>query len=247
MVKATYQNKEYPEGTLAVNAAGTEIELRQWTGKKKRAETVIARFRVEPNAKVAVDGALLRVSELSVTLESPGVAGEITDLLSRPARELEAVRLLSEAEASVSRFLEAREEALNQLSRIVVDPRSALFDVDSTWNAAEGKEPLDSVYSTYTARLAESLEVMKSSLAEGEKGLGAGVTDRLYAVAYTVGAVQNALFQGDSDLVQELAALQELGIPTTAQDLRMEKPTARLFLRAHPALVAVATSRLRSS
>jgi len=189
MVSAIYQNKEYPEGTLSVNAAGTEVELRQWTGKKKRAETVVARFRVEPNAEVAVDGALLRVSELSVTLESPGVAAEVTDLLRRPARELETLRLVSEAEASVSRFLEAREEALNQLSRIVVDPRTALFDLDSTWNPAEGKEPLDSVYSTCSARLAESLEVMKSSLAEGEKGLGAGATDRLYAIAFTVGAV----------------------------------------------------------
>lgn len=106
LLSATYQNKEYQEGVLRVNAAGNEIELSQWTGKKKRVETVIAKFRLEPNADVQVDGALLRVSELSVTLESPGAAGEVADLLRRPARELEAVKLVTDAEASVSGFLE---------------------------------------------------------------------------------------------------------------------------------------------
>ena len=207
---------------------------------------MIAKFSLEPNADVLVDGALLKVSELSVTLESPGAAGEVADLLRRPARELEAVRLVSEAEASVSRFLEASEEALSLLSRIKADPRGALFAVDSTSTATD-TEPLDAVYSTHSARLAESLERMKSSLAGGEKSLGSAATERLYAVAYTVGAVQNALFEGDSDLVQELAALQELGIATTAQELRMERATARLMLRAHPALVALATSRPQSN
>lgn len=246
LVSATYQNKEYPEGILRVNEAGNEIELRQSTGKKSRAETVIARFRLEPNADVLADGALLKVSELSVTLETPGVAGEVADLLRRPARELEAARLVTEAEASVSAFLEAREDALNLLLRIKVDPRGALFGLDSTSTATD-MEPLDAFYSTFSARLTESLERMKASLAGGEKGMGSGATDRLYAIAYNIGGVQNALFEGDSDLVQEVAALQELGIATTAQELRMEKPTARLIVRAHPMLVALATSRPRSN
>ena len=93
------RDKEYPEGVLRVNEAGSEIELRQWMGKKKRAETVVARFRLEPNADVRVDGPILRVSELSVTLESPGVAGEVAELLRRPARELETVKLVTDAEA----------------------------------------------------------------------------------------------------------------------------------------------------
>ena len=246
LVSATFENREYPEGILRVNEAGSEIELRQWTGKKKRAEAVIAKFHLEPNVEVIVDGPLLRVSGLSVTLESPAAAGEVAELLGRPAKELEAVRLVSEAETSMSRFLESREEALSTLSRIKADPRNALFAAGSTSTAAD-TDPLDALYSTYSARLAESLENMKATLAGGEKSLGSGATDRLYAIAYTVGAVQNALFDGDSDLAQELAALQELGIATTAQELRMEKPTAQLIARAHPALVALATSRPRPS
>jgi hypothetical protein len=247
VVSATFQNREYPEGTLRVNEAGSELELSQWTGrKKKRTEAVIAKFRLEPNVEVLVDGPLLRVSDLSVTLESPAAAGEVAELLRRPSKELEVVRLVSEAETSVGRFLESREEALSTLSRIKADPRNALFAAGSTLTLASDVEPLDALYSTYSARLAESLEQMKASLAGGETILGSGATERLYAIAYTVGAVQNALFDGDSDLAQELAALQELGIATTAQELRMENPTARLMARAQPALVALATSRARS-
>jgi hypothetical protein len=241
---ATFQSREYPEGVLRVNEAGSEVELRQLTGK--RAETVIARFRLQPNAEVTVDGPLLRVSELSVTMESPEVAGEVADLLRRPARELEAARLLSNAEASVGRFLDSREEALDLLSRIEVDPRNALFGLDLTGSAADA-EPLDAFYSIYLARVAESFESMKSSLAEGEKGLAPGTVDRLYAITYTIGAVQDALFKGDSDLAQEVAALLELGIATTAQDLRTERPSSQLLLRAHASLASLAVSRPRSS
>ena len=242
LVSATYRDKTYRDGILRVDEVGSEIELRQWTGKRKMEEAVIARFRLEPNAEVLVDGPLLRVSELSVTLESPSIAVEVSELLSRPARESEAVRLLSEAESTVSGFLGTREEALNLLSRLKVDPRGALLGAESMWTA-EGTEPLDAVYSNYSIRLGESLQKMTSFLEGSEKSVGPAVTDRLYALAYTLGEVQNALFEGDSDLVQELAALLELGIATTAQDLRMEKAAERLVLRAHQALVAVATAR----
>lgn len=245
LVSATYLDKTYPDGILRVADSGGEIELRQWTGKKKMTQTEIARFRLEQNAEVLVDGALLRVSELSLTLESPGAAAEVADTLGRPAREREAVRLLSEAESFVSGFLETREQALNLLSWMRVDPRSAMFSVESMWTASD-TEPLDAVYSNYSARLAESLGRMSSTLAGGETKLGKSITDRLYALAYTIGAVQNALFDGDSDLAPELAALQEFGIATTEKDLRMEKPASRLMRLAHPELVAMATARPKS-
>src|ERR1700730_8956050 len=92
MVSAAYQNKVYPEGVLRVNEAGSEIELRHWTGKKEGREAVGARFHLQPNVDVLVYGPVLRVSELSITLESPGVAEEVADRLTRPAREREALR-----------------------------------------------------------------------------------------------------------------------------------------------------------
>jgi hypothetical protein len=241
LLSATYQDKAYPEGVLRVNEAGSEVELRKWTGKDRRTGTVVARFNLEPNVEVQVDGPILRVSGLSITLESPGAAAEVADLLKRPAREREGVRLVSDVESSVSGFLEAREEALSLLSRIRADPRGALFEVRSMWTA-DDTEPLDAVYSKYSMLLAETFKKMTSSLAGGEAALGSGVTNRLYALAYTIGAVQNALFEGGSDLAQEVAALQELGIATTAQELRMAKPTERLMLRAHQVLVVLATA-----
>jgi hypothetical protein len=245
MVSASYQNKAYPEGVVRVNEAGNEIELRQWTGKKGTTETAVARFNLEPNVQVLVDGQILRVSELSITLESPDIAGEVADLLRRPTKEQDAASPLSEAESSVSRFLDAREEALDALSRIRVDPRAGLFDLQSVWTT-DDTEPLDAVYSHYSVRLAESLEKMKSSIAGREETLGPAIANRLYAIAYAIGMVQDALFDGNSDLAQGLAALQELGIATTAQDLLMPKLTERLLLSAHQELVVLAAARTPS-
>ena len=58
------------------------------------------------------------------------------------------------------------------------------------------------------------------------------------------GAVQNALFESDSDLAEEIAALQELGIDTTAQDLRMGSPSERIMHRAHPVLVSLTANKV---
>jgi hypothetical protein len=243
LLSATYQDKACAEGLLMIDDAGSEIELRQWTGKKKKEETVIARFHLEPDADVLVDGPLLRVSELSVTLESSAMAGEAAEMLRRPARERESLRLLSEAESSVGGFLEAREEAMGFLSLMKADPREALVSAEGMWASDDTREPFDAVYSGYSVRLADSLEKMTSFLAGEEKNLGSGVTDRLYALACTIGGVQNALFEADSDLAPELAALQELGISTTAEDLRMEKPTEKLIRRAHQVLESLATPR----
>ena len=61
-------------------------------------------------------------------------------------------------------------------------------------------------------------------------------------LAYTIGAIQNALFEGDLKQDRALAALQELGIAATAKDLCAEKPTERLMLRAHPVLASLVTT-----
>jgi hypothetical protein len=154
---------------------------------------------------------------------------------------LESVGELAEAESAVSKFLETREDAVKFLIRMTVNPRDALFSAGSMW-MDEAREPFDDVCAGYSAGLAQSLEKMMSSLATVEGKLGPCTTNRLYALAYTVGAVQNALLGNDPDLVQELSALKQMGISTTAQDLRAEGLTERLMARVHPFLVEAASS-----
>lgn len=241
LVSATFRGKAYPDGHLLLDEAGRVIELRQTVGRKKKEQATVARFRLEPNAEVLVDGPNLRVSELSVTLDSPAAAKEVAEILGHPAREREAVGQLAEAESAVTKFLEKREDAVTFLNRITVNPREALFSAESMW-VDETKEPLDSVCAGYSAGLAEPLQTMMSSLAAAERKLGPRVTDALYALAYTIGSVQNALLGVDPDLTQELSALQQLGISTTAQDLQADGFTERLMTRAHPFLVEAASS-----
>jgi len=240
VVSANFRDKEYPEGVLVFDELRSEMELRKWTGRRKKEETIIARFRIEPTASVLVDGPLLRVSELSVRFDSASMAQEIAELLRRPAKQRETTRRLAEGESTVQEFLRMREAALAFLSAMKVNPRKALIGAESLWPPDDTKEPLEAVYSGYSARLAVSLERMNSSLEATEKQLGASVVKRLYALAYTIGMVQDAVFRGDQELVQEIGALSELGITANVQDLRAGISAERLMQRAHPALAETA-------
>lgn len=244
LLSATFRDQTYPEGILWIDESRAEIELRQLIGKKRKQEVVVARFKVEANASVVADATVVRVSELSINLESPETAAKVADILQRPAKEREAQKLLSDTESIMAGFLETREEAMTLLSRIKTDPRGALVSVQSMWTAGD-KDPAEAVYSAYSSKVAESLDKTKTAISTAEKTVGPVVAERLYALAYTVGAVQDALFRGGS-LAPEVAALQELGVATTAQDLRMEKPSSRIMTRAHPVLVTLLESRQSS-
>ena len=126
LISASFRDKTYADSVLLIDEANGEMELRQWTGRKKKEQTTIARFRIEPTAEVLVDGSLLRVAELSVTLESPSRAGEMADLLRMPARQRDSAKALSDAESAVSEFMSAREEALVFLAKVRFNPREAL-------------------------------------------------------------------------------------------------------------------------
>ena len=220
------------------------MELRQLvTKRRKKVETVIARFRVEPTAEVKVEGAVLHASELSITLESEGLAQEVAGVLKRPVPDDGRTKALQDAEASVIGFLKEREEVLAFLSQMRVDPREAVLARRSMWAEEDAREPFEAIRSSYAKELTGSLETLKACLAAAEKALGPKVSGRLCALACNIAAAQDALLDAQSDLGPELAALQELGIAMTAEDLRLGEPTERLMLRAHTGLESLALGR----
>jgi hypothetical protein len=241
-VSATYGDRTYSNGVLLVDEAQSEIELKQRVGRIRKKLATIVKFRVEPTARVMLEGSRLIVSELSISLDSAAKAAVLADILGRPAKELEIAQGLSEAESALQEFVVSREQAITFLSLMKVNPREAMLGAESLWAADDSNDPFDAVCSSYSARLADSLERLTSSLASAETKVGPVVTERIYALAYALGTVQNALLEGDFKQDQTLAALQELGVAATAQDLQTEKATERLLLRAHPVLVSLAAS-----
>lgn len=239
VLSANFRDKAYPESFLFFNDDRNEMELREWTGKKKKDQTIIARFRVEPSASVLVDGPVLRVSELSITFDTPAAAQEVAELLRQPAKQREYLILLSEGEAAVKDVLKTKEEAVAFLAMMRTDPRRALVGSSSLWPEDDVREPFEAIQAAYSARVSDSLEKMKSSLATTEHHLGAAIAKKLYAVAYTIGAVQEANFRGDPDLTQEITALSALGIVVTVEELRAGISAEKLLQRAHPALVSL--------
>lgn len=243
LLTATYRDKTYSEGQLLIYEARAEIELTQRTGKRRRQQEVVtARFRLEPTAELQIDGPSLKISELSMTLESAEAAKEVAEFLNRPIIDAEKVKRLAEAEAAVGRFLETRSEAIHFLAMMKSDPRAALVASESMWPPGDPRDPFDAVLSSYSDKVVESLSRMTGSLTVAEKDLGPRTSNRLCALAVNIGAVQDALLMG-TDLSPELASLRDLGVAATAEDLRMDKPAERLMARAHEGLVSTLSSR----
>ena len=183
LVSVTYREQEYPDSILLIDESRSEIELRQRTGRRKKGQAAITKLHLEPTVEVLVDGPVLRLSGLAFSFESPARAGEVAEILRRPGREREAARSLSETEAAVTELLVSREQAVTFLSRLNVNPREALLGAESMWAVDDTNEPIDAVYANYSARLAEALEKMASSLAGAQTKLGPVLTERLYALA----------------------------------------------------------------
>lgn len=243
---AVYKDTSYPDAVLVVYEERSDLELRHPEGKRSRDDPVIARFHVEPNAEVKVEGASMKISDLSITLESSAYALEVEDLLRRPARVQKALKVLATAEAALGEFLETRDDAVGILLRMRTEPRKALLAAESLWTI-EDTPPVDSIQQTLSARVSESLDKMTAALAPAEAVLGPRVAERLYAVAYAVGTVQNDLLGDDSVLASDVAALKEIGIETSVADVHMENLAKRLLSLAHPGLEALATSSALAS
>jgi hypothetical protein len=207
---------------------------------------VVARFAVQDQAEISTEGTTLRVSELSLRLESSDVALEVAKLLRAPALTGPDSDPLPQAEERLRDFLVAREEALGFLQSVRKDPRAALLAAQSMWPQGDTGDPYDAISSAFASRVTRSQQAARAFLDAVQMRIGYTTMQRLYALAYTVGASQDALFSG-SDATLELAALQELGIPTTMEDLRLAKSSEKLMERAHPVLEALAQASAEPS
>ncbi len=238
LVSAVYRDRAFPDSLLLVDDRG-EIELRQWTGKGKRVKTPVVRFHPELPVSVRVDGVEVRISELSVSLETPQKAAEVAELLERPLRAQEAERSLSEVEANVKEFLGLRGQAVASLSELEADPRRVLVGTESLWTG-EVSDPVESYRSAQSEGLAAHFDRLTLSLAAAEGKLGPVVFERLCALACTLASAQDAALKGGGRLDQVLSALQELGVEATPEDLDSVEV---LLQRAHPSLAALAVEQ----
>lgn len=234
-----FHDRKFKEGVLVVHYAKRLLELMQYADRKSKQEVLVARFKVEPHAEISADGKTLRVSELTLKLDSPRSAAEVVSLLERAPPPPPKTDPLSQAEAAVKSCIDAREDAMGFLSRARVDHRAALLGSASMWKQGDERNPFEAVVSEYSARVDAALDGAKAVVSGTEGALGGPAAERLCALACTVGAIQDALFEGGSDLAHEVQALKDLGVSVTVEELRMDKLSERIMPRAHPVLVAL--------
>lgn len=106
-------------------------------------------------------------------------------------------------------FVQTRAQVFDLLLRLRADPRQALLDFSA--EVPPEKQPLEGLFRKYTDWLDGVFDEFSSSLAEAD-GLPPEVAERICAVAYCIGSVQNSIFSGsEEERKKSLDVLAELG------------------------------------
>lgn len=213
-VKATYQGKTYERCLLHLDEDARSVRIvalpeprrsfsLPFKSAPKAEEVEVVRFTYDATTRVAVeDGRVLRVDDsLAVEAEDPSELRRVAEVVGKPASE-RAAQLrgtLERAEYSVKNLLRTRESAVLFLRRLRTDPRRTMFEAYSSTRAerypgAEGDtDHVEDLVAPFRDRLSSSLADMSSNLLGVEEGFGAEAANKLYAAAYAVGLLQDAL------------------------------------------------------
>ncbi len=123
---------------------------------------------------------------------------KISDLVSRPKKEADekAKLALLHAEDPIRSFLATREEALGFLFDLRANPRKVMLNLSSEFANKQIEDPVDAKTKLYSQRLSKSMDALNLSLLEVETQSGKDQANKLYAIIYFVGELQEALFEG---------------------------------------------------
>jgi len=233
--------KGHSHCTLEIDEAKRYVQIKARRGLGRGLFQVVD-FYYDASTVVEVDGERLRVGELEMVAKSRGDAQEIAGSIRKPAVEVvkQADDALKEIEVVVQGFLEAREEAVSTLMKLRKDPRTTLLEASAAWESLTG-DPVEQLYTTSQQKISSSRDQMEGLIEALEWKVGKKVVERLYALCYAVGKLQDALFSGSAEEAEAAKRfLVELGIK--AGDLRevtLEGSSKRIMKLAHEVLVAL--------
>jgi len=136
--------------------------------------------------------------DIVLGVQSPGDCLKITALIGRPKKEAdERVRqVLLHAEDPVRSFLATREEALGFLFDLRANPRKVMLNLSSEFAYKQVEDPVEVKTKLYLEKLSKTMDALNRSLSDVETQAGKDQANKLYAITYFVGKLQEALFQG---------------------------------------------------
>jgi len=170
----------------------------------------------DESTNVEVRESWLRVnSSTLLEAQEKGDATKIAELISGPRREAEwkaKQEMLAHAEDSMHNFLEVREEALGFLYKFRASPRETMLGLSSKFGQQQlVDDPAESMIRSYSEKLAKSSDNVNSLLTGVETQVGKDQANRLYAVIYFIGKLQDAFFE-EGDTKKRIELLKSFGL-----------------------------------
>jgi hypothetical protein len=231
----------YKRCTLSVDDAAAQVEVTHHQRKLLSSkDTSLTKFGFDAGTKVSRIGASLSVGGVELMASSLDDASAIEKLLGAPraaARE-QAFASLALSEERAKDFLTERNETLAFLSVIKSDPAEGMLQL-----YLSSKSPPDVALRDYLKSrenaLVGSLERLDAALADLSAKAGAHVAERVYAVTYLGGLVQNNLLEKGEPGLKAEGFVSELGIQAGDISPPLEDVPVRLVDAAHDSTAAL--------
>jgi hypothetical protein len=168
-------------------------------------------------------------------VESDERASEISQLIWKRETQVRQQQAggLAKAESAALEFLRDREGTIAFISKLKEDPKAALLSQSQMW-IDKNRNPLDEILGAHAKRMSDAFEKFKVSVKDAETQIGEEATERLFAIVYCLGLIQDGLLTG-GDLKAELGFLNELGAKgLTDADLELGSSSDRISKSLFP-------------
>ena len=234
LASAEYRGEAHEGSDMEIDEKSRTLEVTYMKGiVGRKTRTRLVKMVWDASTPITVTGARVQVGELTVVAEAEVDAKEIGRLLRMPAAAVVAQRAKTvfDAEEAVREFLKSREESLVLLAKLREDPRGVISQFEFK---DEGRDPVDEAMVAYSKRLAEPFKRMTSSLDRLEAADQKESSERLYALAYALGSLQDSVFSGKPVTEAESVFLADLGILLPQQGLKLGNISETLMATRAP-------------
>jgi hypothetical protein len=228
LVSFEYQGRKYGKCNLTIDEASHQLEVSK-SGFLGLRKSVLAKMSYGAKVQAVSGGSMIRLEGMAMTVESDERASEISQLIWKRETQVRQQQAggLAKAESAALEFLRDREGTIAFISKLKEDPKGALISQSEAWTD-KNRDPLDEILEGRSKQLKDAFEKFKASVKETEAQTGEEAIERVFAIVYSLGLIQDGLLTG-GDLKAELGFLDELGARgLTVADLELGSFTERI-------------------
>lgn len=240
LVEARFAGIVYEDCKLVVDASARQAEVtyvvRKWF---RRRPASLTKFQYDSKTKVSRKGTHVEVGDIQFTATSASDSLAIESVFESPRREVLAQeeKELTDTERLAVEFLDARGETLAFLDKLKKEPAEVMLQLSQS-NPSPGGEPLGAFLKSRADLVTTAFGRLDSAIAGLSERANDIVAERLSALVYVIGILQNNFLERGQAGVAVEGFVAELGIRQEDIESADGLP-ARVIAATHQSRVAL--------